>query len=161
MKYWLAIIFAVVSTHGFAQEAPRTEVALQSQGSQTFYIDSMIHGAGEARLLVDTGSGYSVINQETLEALQEQGHATFIKNLKGVMANGATEIVSLYTISAITLGENCVIRDVKAAVIPNSSRQILGISTLLKAAPFEFSMSPPILRLSGCEAAGIKTAAAE
>lgn len=159
MKYWLAIIVALTCTHGFAEQAPRTEVALQSQGSQTFYIDSMIHGAGEASLLVDTGSGYSVINQETLTSLQEQGHARFIKNLKGVMANGATEIVSLYEISAITLGENCVIRDVRAAVIPNSSRQILGISTLMKAAPFEISVSPPALRLSGCEAAGIKTAA--
>lgn len=159
MKYWLAIVLALAFSQGFAQEAPRTEIALQSQGSQTFYIDSMIHGAGEARLLVDTGSGYSVINEKTLAALQEKGHAKFLKKLTGIMANGTSQVVSLYEISAITLGEECVIRNVRAAVFPNTKRQILGISTLLKAAPFEFSVSPPLIRLSGCEEPFLFTAA--
>lgn len=158
MKYWLAVMMALVSLQGLAEEAPRTSIALESQGSQTFYIDSMIHGAGEARLLVDTGSGYSVINQDTLTALQEKGHARYIKSLRGIMANGTSEVVPLYEISAITLGEQCVVRNVRAAVFPNTSRQILGISTLLKTAPFEISVSPPMLRLTGCELSGVKAA---
>jgi len=161
MKYWLAVIVALVSLQGFAEEKPRTSIALESQGSQTFYIDSMIHGAGETRLLVDTGSGYSVINEETLQALQEQGHARYIKQLKGVMANGATQVVPLYEISAITLGDSCVVRNVQAAVFPKANRQILGISTLLKTAPFEISVSPPTLTLTGCEASNLKTALSE
>ena len=130
MRYWLAVMMALISLQGLAEEAPRTSIALESQGSQTFYIDSMIHGAGEARLLVDTGSGYSVINQETLTALQEKGHARYLKSLKGIMANGTSQVVPLYEISAITLGEKCVIRNVRAAVFANAERQILGLSLI-------------------------------
>ncbi len=158
MKYWLAVMMAFVSLQGFAEETPRTSIALESQGSQTFYINSMIHGAGEARLLVDTGSGYSVINEDTLTALQEKGHARYIKTLRGILANGTSQVVPLYEISAITLGEKCVVRNVRAAVFPNANRQILGISTLLKTAPFEISVSPPMLRLTGCEASSVTTA---
>ena len=104
-------------------------------------------------MLVDTGSGYSVINQDTLDRLMAQGQATYVSRLRGKMADGSERIVPLYQISAITLGNTCVIRDIKAAVIPNSARQIIGISTLMQAAPFSMAFDPPVLSLSQCELA--------
>jgi len=124
---------------------------MQNQGASTFYVHSTIHGSEECLMLVDTGSGHSVINEATLASLKASGNASFIKNLRGVMADGSSKIVPLYRISAITIGDSCVIRDVEAAVLPNNARQILGISTLQKAAPFGLSFDPPTLSLSGCE----------
>jgi len=158
MKFWLAIISGLWATAGLADGLAQYEIPMESQGARTFYVQSSIQGCGESMLLVDTGSGHSVINEETLASLMSNGNAEFLKNLQGIMADGSTRIVPLYRISAITLGGGCVIRDVEAAVLPGNARQILGISALQKAAPFGFSFEPPILSLSNCELPGVQTA---
>lgn len=158
-KFLLATLFC--SSSLFADEIPRFDVPMQNQGASTFYVQSTIQGSEECMMLVDTGSGHSVINEVTLESLKASGDASFIKNLKGMMADGSTKIVPLYRISAITIGESCVIRDVEAAVLPNNARQILGISTLQRAAPFGLSFDPPTLSLSGCETATVVQAATD
>lgn len=135
----------------FADKTITIDVPMHDQGASTFYVQSKIHGSGEECLmLVDTGSGHSVINEATLRDLKTSGNAEFIKDLQGMMADGSTKIVPLYRISAITIGESCTIKNVEAAVLPDNSRQILGISTLQKAAPFGLSFDPPTLSLSGC-----------
>lgn len=152
MRYRLAMFLALFVSHGFADNEPRTEIALKSQGSQTLYIESTIHGAGAARLLVDTGSGYSVINEVTLNALLDTGGAQFLNTIQGVMADGSTREVPLYQIDRIVLDDQCVLRDVKAVVFEGSGREILGISALMKTAPFEIAADPMRLRLGHCEA---------
>lgn len=161
MKVWLSIISSIWASAGLADNITWHEIPMESQGARTFYVQSSIQGSGESMLLVDTGSGHSVINEETLASLKLNGDAEFLKNLQGIMADGSTRIVPLYKISAITIGDGCVIRDVEAAVLPGNSRQILGISALQKAAPFGLSFDPPTLSLSKCELPGVQTASEE
>jgi predicted aspartyl protease len=123
---------------------------MQTYGAHTYYISSEIPGAGHFSMLVDTGSAYSVINEETLASLSDEGRAHFVKNLRGTMADGSERVIALYRIPAINLGGNCLIKDVHAAILPGKTRQIIGISTLMRAAPFAMSFDPPMLSLNQC-----------
>lgn len=149
IKIWLTIVilcwaFTVLATD------ERQQIPLQTYGANTYYIDSQIQGAGHFTLLVDTGSGYSVINENTLALLMASDSAVFIKDLRGVLADGSTRVVPLYRVTAIIIGERCVIHDIEAVVFPGDTRQILGVSALQKIAPFEISFEPPMLSLSRC-----------
>jgi predicted aspartyl protease len=108
--------------------------------------------------MVDTGSSYLVINERTLASLKEKGHAEYVKKVSGLMADGSRSIVPIYRIASLSIGCCCLVRDVEAAVLPGSTRQILGLSALRKVAPFALSVEPPSLMLSNCEA-GKKTGA--
>ncbi len=149
MRPWV-IVLTMLFTTANADNQLEKSIPMHSQGTHTYYINSSIQGAGEYSMLVDTGSGYSVINEETLDRLLNSGQAEYVSKLRGKMADGSERIVPLYKISSITLGENCIIRDIKAAVLPSNSRQIIGISTLMQAAPFSMSFDPPVLLLSQC-----------
>ena len=161
MRVLLSIIMALWLSSGLAENLKKYQIPMQSQGSKTLYVQSTIQGYGQSMLLVDTGSGHSVINEKTLTSLKSSGDAKFLRNLQGIMADGRTRIIPLYRISSITIGDNCIIRNIDAAVLPNNSRQILGISTLQKAAPFGMSFNPPVLSLSNCESSAVKTASEE
>lgn len=145
------IFFALLTlaSEAFAQQ-PHL-IPMHSQGSHTYYIDSEIPGVGEFSMLVDTGSGYSVINEYTLDRLIERDQVEFVSKLRGKMADGSERVFPLYKIDEIKLGKNCVIREVKAAVLPGNARQIIGLSTLIQAAPFSMSFNPPQLQLSQCD----------
>jgi predicted aspartyl protease len=97
-----------------------------------------------------------VINQRTLDALAATGAAHYVKQLRGILADGSTREVPVYALSRMRIGD-CWLSDVEAAVLPGESRQILGLSALRKAAPFIFSVDPPALSLSGCETAELTT----
>ena len=125
-------------------------IPMQTYGASTYYINSEIPGAGQFSMLVDTGSAYSVINEETLASLSSNGQAHFVKKLRGKMADGSERIIPLYRIAAINLGGNCLIKDIHAAILPGKTRQIIGISTLMRAAPFAMSFDPPMLSLNQC-----------
>ncbi len=149
MRFWTAIT-AIIAFPLIAAESELYQIPMYSHGSHTFYINSEISGTGEAPMLVDTGSGYSVINEETLARLDAKGEAEYISKVRGKMADGSEKIFPLYSIKTLTLGKDCRIFNVKAAVLPNNSRQIIGISTLIQAAPFSMSFQPPLLTLSQC-----------
>jgi predicted aspartyl protease len=102
-----------------------------------------------SEFMVDTGSGYLTINEQTLIALQERQQVQYVKQLRAVLANGSELIIPVYAINQLRIG-NCTIRNVEAAVFPARTRQILGLSALNKAAPFTFSVDPPELMLSNC-----------
>lgn len=123
---------------------------MKTHGAHTYYISSEIPGAGQFSMLIDTGSAYSVINEETLAILNSKGLAHFVKKLSGTMADGSERVIPLYRITAINLGGNCLIKDVHAAILPGKTRQIIGISTLMRAAPFAMSFDPPMLSLNQC-----------
>ncbi|MGH8550993.1 MAG: retroviral-like aspartic protease family protein [Methylococcales bacterium] len=111
---------------------------------------SIITGAGQKSLLVDTGSGYSTISQDTLKALQESGEAIFLRKMQGIMADGSHHWVSVYRIAGLNIGGNCQVKNIEVAVFPNGGREILGLSALGKVSPFTFSIEPPRLSLSNC-----------
>ena len=123
-------------------------VPMQERSAATFYISAEIQGFGRSDFLVDTGSGYMTINEETLAALTAQGQAEYLKDLSGILANGDRLRVPVYRIKRLAIGGRCELEDVEAAVFPGKSRQILGLSVLSRTAPFVFSTDPAELRLT-------------
>ena len=124
-------------------------VPMHDKGMSTYYVNAHVADLGASEFMVDTGSGYMTINQQTLNALQERKQAQYVKELRAVLANGAELVIPIYSINELRIG-TCTLRNVEAAVFPARTRQILGLSALNKAAPFTFSVDPPELVLSNC-----------
>ena len=126
------------------------EVPMHLKGASTFYIQGRIGSMPPTEFMVDTGSSYMTINEETLASLKETEEPLYLYDLTGILANGDQMRVPVYAVSRVQLGEGCLLEGVEVAVFPGKTRQILGLSVLLKAAPFVFSTNPPQLQLSNC-----------
>lgn len=134
------------------QQDFNTRIPMMNRGASTFYIKGHIDGFGPAFMLVDTGSSYSTITEDTFTVLKQAGHTTFIRELRGTMADGSQRRVPIYRISGVHLGEECHIRDIEVALFPGSKRLILGLSVLRKVSPFTFSIGDaPHMMLSNCQ----------
>jgi predicted aspartyl protease len=123
---------------------------MYDKGFSTYYVAGHIAGLGAAEFMVDTGSAYVILSQKTIKALKARGAARYLRDLSGVMADGSRATVPVFLVRSIHVGDDCEIRDVEAVVLPNTSRQILGLSALRKAAPFTLALEPPRLDLSRC-----------
>jgi predicted aspartyl protease len=147
-------LFALLSlgAPGARSTEPVTIIPMTQKHTATYYVQGSISGYGKVELMVDTGAGYTTINEETLNALLAAGQAAYVKELTGVLADGTRKILPVYRLTRLVLGGRCVLHDVEAAVLPHRTRLILGLSALEKAAPFVFSTRPPRLSLSNCAA---------
>lgn len=132
-------------------ESDQTRVAMLEKSAATFYVQGAIDGYGPVELMVDTGSGYTTINEQTLAVLMRQSSAHYLREVRGVLADGSELDVPIYSVGRMRIGDRCWLSDVEVAVFPGTSRQILGLSALRKVAPFVFSVEPPGLMLSGCQ----------
>lgn len=151
MKTTIAIaLLGLLGAHAAAAEEFDHRITLNQTSAATFYVDGEIAGYGPVSMLVDTGSTYSAIDEKTLAKLKAGGNATYLRSLNGMMADGSKLKVSVYRISGLTLGGECMIHDVEAAVFPGQTRPILGLSALHRVSPFIFSTNPPGLALSNC-----------
>ena len=128
-----------------------TRVPIRTLGASTYYVDGRIDGLGPLQLMIDTGSGYTTINEQALAVLLEEDRATFRRKLRGIMADGSRKIVDVYAVAALDIADRCTIRDLEVAVFPAKTRSILGLNALNKVAPFVFSVDPPSLVLSHCQ----------
>ncbi len=127
-----------------------TMVDMRGKGAATFVVESRIAGLGPVELMVDTGSGYTTINEEILARLQGNSDVRYLRQLRGRLANGSEIDVPVYMVEAISIGANCWLNDVEVAVFPGKTRPILGLNALQRTAPFIFSVEPPRLQLSNC-----------
>lgn len=127
-------------------------VPLQATDAGTLYVATSIAGHGVGDFLVDTGSSYVAIDRNTLQRVRKSGNVELVKHISAVMADGSETAVPVYRLSRLTIGADCVLDNVEAAVLPNQTRNILGLSALSKAAPFAISLDPPSLILTGCTA---------
>lgn len=125
-------------------------VPIHKKGASTFYIKGKLGSLAAADFMVDTGSGYLVINQQSLTQLKQNGQAQYVKEIRGILANGKKFVVPVWRIARFTIADQCVLRDVEAAVFPGKTRQILGLTALQKAAPFSLSFDPPQMTFSHC-----------
>ncbi len=144
----LAAGLALVSSAALGDKFDVT-VPMYGKGMATYYVDAEIADLGISEFMVDTGSGYLTINEQTLNALQAREQVQYVKELRAILANGSELIIPVYAIKQLRIG-TCTLRNVEAAVFPARTRQILGLSALNKAAPFTFSVEPPELILSNC-----------
>lgn len=145
----LIILIFMFSSSVFADQYG-IAVPIHEKGAATFYLKGKLGNLDYADFMVDTGSGYLVINQESLAQLQKAGQAGYVKDIKGILANGKEFVVPVWRVSSLTISEHCVLHDVEAAVFPGKTRQILGLTALKKAAPFILSFDPPQIVLSHC-----------
>jgi predicted aspartyl protease len=143
--------FCVFSFAAVAGKFDHT-IPMLNKGAATYYVDGAIEGVGPVEFMVDTGSSYMTINEETISLLKDQGRAKYLGDLRGRLANGDSLEVPLYSIRHVKIGSECTIDKVEAAVFPGKTRFILGLSALRKASPFIFSVQPPELVLSNCGA---------
>jgi predicted aspartyl protease len=123
----------------------------------TYYVQARFGALDATDFLVDTGSGFLTINRSTVDALVQQGLASFKRDLPGVLADGTEVKVPVYQISQFSIGP-CQLRDVEAVVFPATNRQIVGLNVLNRSAPFIFSVNPPELVLSHCTEQGLAEA---
>lgn len=133
-----------------AAEEFGTSIPMREKGAATYYVTTEIDGMGAVDFMVDTGSGYATINEQTLSVLMRQHRADYVKDLEGVLADGSRVVVPVYSIKSMNIGGQCALQDIEVAVFPGNTRQILGLSALRQAAPFIFSLDPPQLVLSHC-----------
>ncbi len=138
----------LLSFTGIAFAGELTPIPMIEKGTSTYFVTGEI-GAESVEFLVDTGAGYTTINQELLLRLQKNGHATHVGEIEGILANGAVCILPVYRVSSLVLG-NCILKNIEVAQTPSDARNLLGLSALKKAAPFTFSMEPAELQLSNC-----------
>jgi len=148
--FFCAGTMSAAVAHSAAVAQPAHVIPMTEKSAETFYIQGAIQGLGNVEFLVDTGSSYVTINEHTLAMLKQQGEASYVKDLTGILANGQRKRVSVYRIGTIQLGGKCELYNVEAAVFPGRTRHILGLSGLRKAGAFTFSFEPPQLMLAEC-----------
>lgn len=156
-RFFLAMLGLLVVGFAAAEQAVNgvaiddaIAVPMEEKSAATYYVAIHIEGLGSVDFLVDTGSSYMAINEKTLAVLKQQEQVAYIKELTGVMADGSRKVVPVYSIARIGIGDQCTLHNVEAAVFPDNTRNILGLSALRRAAPFVFSTTPPSLTLSNC-----------
>lgn len=123
---------------------------LINHGASTFYLKAQLGSLQHTEMMLDTGSGYMTINQDSLSRLKQKGEVTFVKKIGGILANGSKLVVPVWRINRLALSSGCVLHDVEAAVFPGKTRQILGLSALEKAGPLTLSFNPPQITLRRC-----------
>lgn len=135
---------------GAPARAADNRIPVHEKSGATLYVAGTIEGYGATEFLIDTGASHVAISEELLEILQREGHVRFLRRLTGTMADGRRRAIPIYSIRSIVIGDDCVLSDVEAAVLPGNTRNILGLSALRRAAPFTLSMDPPAISLGGC-----------
>lgn len=131
-------------------------VLLGQQKSGNYYVTVELEAGVGREFLVDTGSGFVALTRETFESVRKLPGTTHLRDITGALANGKTLRVPVYQIAMLRLGTNCVLEDVEVAVMPGSTRDILGMSALRRLAPFAMDLvSPPTLLFSNCADAAI------
>ena len=81
-----AMLVSALVSPASAQEFG-TFIPMREKGSATYYVTTEIHGLGAVDLMVDTGSSYTTINEETLAVLMQQQRADYVSDLEGMLAD--------------------------------------------------------------------------
>jgi len=148
----LFVVVSILLAANVSVAGPFKIIPMNQKQLATYYVDASMSGSGAVEFMVDTGAGYTTINENTLKLLKKADNAVYIGELTGVMADGSQHRLPVYRIKHLVLGDDCALADVEAAVFPHDTRMLLGLTALEKAAPFVFSTNPPRLSLSNCGA---------
>lgn len=127
-------------------------VPMHQQESGNYYVHGVLSGGVDTEMLVDTGSGYVSLSKATFSRVRHAPGTEYVRDIYGAMANGKILKVPIYRIAELSLGAECVLTDVEVVVMPNTSRDILGLSALRRLEPFAMRLSTPALLVSDCRA---------
>lgn len=125
--------------------AQGNDIPMQLMASGAFYVKASLDSHVNTEMLLDTGSGYVSLSDETFGKLKDAPGTVFQRFITGVMADGKASRVPVYLISELKLSEQCVLHDVEVAVMRNATRDILGLSALRQLQPLTLQMDPPLL----------------
>lgn len=146
----LAGILALVTGANATADDFGTSIPMRAGSATTYYVKAVAGDLEAMDFMVDTGSGYTTINEETLLELQRDEQVEYLRELRGILADGTEMVVPVYRLAHFNIGGGCRLNNIEAAVFPGKTRQILGLSALKQAGPFIFSFDPPNLILSNC-----------
>ncbi len=144
------VLFLVGTSMGPALASEVNAIPILPTENGGLYIPAMIDSRIESELLIDTGSSYVVLTATTFERVSEQTKSNFSRFIYGAMANGKVERVSLFWLGTLQLSENCILRNIEVAILPNADKDILGLNALTLLAPFSISLSPAVLSSQSC-----------
>ena len=150
----LAGLFGLLAV-SLGQASEKQAVPMSDYGTGTYYVSVGVHNVSESEFMVDTGSGYVIVDQDFITDLIREDKARYVRGVHLTTADGNVVGGSVYHLESLTIGRSCQVNNIEVVVLPNGSKCILGLSALSKAAPFTFSTEPPTLTLSNCLSAGI------
>lgn len=130
--------------------AVEISVPIDKSGTGNLYVDAVINSNVRSQFMVDTGAGMITLNRELFKEISRGGSVKKVGKIAARLANGKYQTMSLYKVESFSIGENCDLGEMEVAVMKNSGRNILGLSALIKAAPFSIYTDPMKLILSGC-----------
>lgn len=147
----LLIVPALFSSYSFADHD--ISVPLTRTHGATYAVDARIDGIkGDVAMTLDTGAAYSTLSTDVVTKLVKQGKAVKTGELTARLANGDYCPLYTYKISALSIGDGCVLRNVEVAVTSDNSRNLLGLSTLQHTAPFTIAFGPDAeLKMQRCD----------
>lgn len=144
------VLLISLAFSGAASASDGLTLPLHQADSGNYYLPARLNGAVETDLLFDTGSGYVTLGRATFDRLKGDVGTVFARSIHGAMANGKVLEVKVYRIRELSLGEHCVLRDIEVAVLPNATRDILGLNALRRLQPFTLQMEPPLISGAHC-----------
>lgn len=149
MKSKLIYLFLLLTVH-MTCLAVEISVPIDKSGTGNLYVDAVINSNVRSQFMVDTGAGMITLNRELFKEISRRGSVKKVGKIAARLANGKYQTMSLYKVESFSIGENCDLGEMEVAVMKNSGRNILGLSALIKAAPFSIYTDPMELILSGC-----------
>lgn len=132
--------------------AADVNVPIDKSQTGNLYVDAVINSNVRSQFMVDTGAGMITLNRELFKQISREGSVEKIGKIAARLANGKYQTMSLYKVQSFSIGENCNLGEMEVAVMKRSGRNILGLSALIKVAPFSIHTNPMELILSGCPA---------
>ena len=125
-------------------------VPIDTSQSGNLYVGAVINSSVRSQFLVDTGAGMITLDRALFKQIAREGTVEKTGEIAARLANGKFETMSLYKVQSFSIGENCDLGEMEVAVMKRAGRNILGLSALMKAAPFSIHANPMELILSGC-----------
>jgi len=149
-QQFLPFILAPLLLLGAFARADQVSFPLEIAATGTYYIQAILDEHVDTMLLLDTGSGYVSLSQQTFNKLAAGSTKRLLRHIQGVMANGKKVTVPIYQIAELRLGSSCVLHEIEVAVMPAGSRDILGLNAIRQLQPVTLALDPPSLS-GNCE----------
>lgn len=138
----LAAVLLVVNADARADTA---KIPMHEMQTGVFYIKGNLDNLVDTDMLLDTGSGYVSLSQQTFAIIRDDVTTVFQRHITGIMADGHKQSVPIYRIGELKLASDCVLHDIEVAVFSNTSRDILGLNALMRIQPITLQLNPPLM----------------
>jgi clan AA aspartic protease (TIGR02281 family) len=150
MKPATLLLLAICLPANVLADRFSVSVAMQRHASGNYYVHGGFDDGTETDFLVDTGSGYVALTRDTFSHIRDLPGTEYLRDIPGATANGRIIKVPIYRVAELKLGDSCLLKAIEIAVLPQGTRDILGLSALRRLEPFALQLDPPELLVSQC-----------